>query len=293
MADARSIKRRIRTAKNIAQITQAMGMVAASKMRRAQEQTTATRPYSSNLYAVMNDIAKRVEPGKHKYLASPERVTSHLLVLIGPDKGLCGGLISNLAREILVSENASKSELKILAIGRKAKDLAIRFGIKLIAEFPMGLAQPKYEAVISVAKIISEGFIKEEYQEVLVGFTEFVNTMVQRPVIHKLLPIEKQVPESSNEQDTYGEYLFEPNIDKVLDSLLPHYIEMQLYQLLLEAYASEQGARMMAMKNATDNARDIMDELTLSYNKIRQQIITNEIADIATASMVINQGPAF
>lgn len=289
MADARSIKRRIRTARNIAQITQAMEMVAASKMRKAQEQATATRPYSANLYSVVNDIAKRAEPGKHKYLTSSENVSHRLLVLIGPDKGLCGGLVSNLSREVLAFENTNGSRLSILAVGRKAKDVAIRLGANLVAEFTIGLSQPKYEAIVPVAKFIADGFVSGSYQEVFVGFTEFINTMTQTPALRKLLPIEKQISPQNAQEDLYGEYLFEPNMDSVLDSLLPHYIEMQLYQLLLEAYASEQSARMMAMKNATDNAKDIMDELTLSYNKVRQQIITDEIADIATASMVVGK----
>ena len=287
MADARSIKRRIRTAKNIAQITQAMEMVAASKMRRAQGQTTATRPYSTKLYEAVNNIALKVDSGKHKYLTLPDKVTNRLLVLIGPDKGLCGGLVTSLAREVLVFEKIDGRELSILAIGKKAKDTAIRLGIDLIAEFPIGFTQPKYEFIVPIAKIVADCFTRGDYQEVVVSFTEFVNTMTQNPAIRKLLPIERKVsPE--NEQDRFSEYLFEPNIDSILENLLPHYLEMQLYQLLLEAYASEQSARMIAMKNATDNAKDIMDELTLSYNKVRQQIITNEIADIATANIVIS-----
>jgi len=262
-------------------------MVAASKMKKAQEQATATRFYSANLYSVVSDIAKRVEPGKHSYLTSAKNVDHRLLVLIGPDKGLCGGLISNLSREVLAFESTNGSKLSILAVGRKAKNVAIRLGKNLVAEFVIGLTQPKYEVIVPIAKFIADGFTVGNYQEVFVGFTEFINTMTQTPAIRKLLPIEKQISLQNDKEDLYGEYLFEPNIDNVLNSLLPHYIEMQLYQLLLEAYASEQSARMMAMKNATDNAKDIMDELTLSYNKVRQQIITNEIADIATAGMVV------
>lgn len=288
MADARSIKRRIRTSRNIAQITQAMEMVAASKMRRAQDQTTATRPYSSNLYAIVSDLAQRVESGKNKFLSPPKEIINCLLVLIGPDKGLCGGLVSNLSREVFSFEDLENKKISILAIGKKARDITLRSGIDLIADFPIGLSQPKYEIIVPVAKIITDGFLNGNYQEVFVGFTEFINTMTQRPGIRKLLPVEKPISDG-NLNDAYKEYLFEPNIDSILNSLIPHYLEMQLYQLLLEAFASEQSARMMAMKNATDNAKDIMQELTLSYNKVRQQIITNEIADIATASLVINQ----
>jgi F-type H+-transporting ATPase subunit gamma len=286
MADVRSIKRRIRTAKNIAQITQAMEMVAASKMRRAQEQTLMTRPYSTNLYAIVSHVASKVEPGNHKYLTLPEEVTQSLLVLIGPDKGLCGGLLGNLLREFIEFQNRVRN-ISILTIGKKGKDKAIRLGANLIAEFPMGLSQPKYEMVVPIAKIISAGFMKDDFQEVSIAFTEFINTMVQKPTIRKLLPIEKQTLEELQENDTYGEYLFEPTMDIVLENLLPHYLEMEIYQVILEAYASEQSARMMAMRNATDNANDIMIELTLNYNKVRQQIITNEIADIATASLVV------
>jgi F-type H+-transporting ATPase subunit gamma len=285
MADARSIKRRIKTAKNIAQITQAMEMVAASKMRKAQEQTTMSRPYSSNLNIAVKEIAKKVESNQHKFLNSEEGKNT-LIVLIGPGKGLCGSLISNLQREVILFKETNSKKIASIAVGRKAKDITLRLGLDLVAEFPIGLNQPTYELIVPISKIVSDEYIKGNYQKVYVVFTEFVNTLSQRPLTKQLLPIEKD-EEKETINNVFSEYIFEPNSDAILESLFPHYVEMQLYQLLLEAYASEQSARMMAMKNATDNAKDIMDELTLSYNKIRQSMITNEIADIATASMVI------
>lgn len=286
MADARSIKRRIKTAKNIAQITQAMEMVAASKMRKAQEQTTMSRPYSSNLNGAVKEIAKKVDTNKHKFLTKGEGEKT-LIVLIGPGKGLCGSLISNLQREVMEFKGTHNKDLASIAVGRKAKDISLRLGLNLVAEFPIGLNQPTYELIVPISKIVSDEYIKGNYQKVFVVFTEFVNTLTQRPLVKELLPIEKEEEAKEIVSNVFSEYVFEPNSDSVLESLFPHYVEMELYQLLLEAYASEQSARMMAMKNATDNAKDIMDELTLSYNKIRQSMITNEIADIATASMVI------
>lgn len=284
MASSRIIKRRIKSAKNIAQITKAMQMVAASKMKRAQNQAINTRPYASELLTAVNSLRGKVDPQVHPLLTSSENQTTEAVVLIAPDKGLCGGLVTNLSR-VLIDKNKNTS---FIILGKKGRDTALRMGFNIEAYFDLGISQPKYEIVPPIAETIIKGFNCGKFSKVSVVYTKFINTLSQKPTTETILPLslEKILEEQS---ESFKEYLFEPNANQVLDALLPHYVEMELYQIILESYASEQSARMMAMKNASDNAKEIIGELTLSYNKIRQSLITNEIADIATAAMTVGK----
>lgn len=283
MASSRVIKRRIKSAKNIAQITKAMQMVAASKMKKAQNQAINTRPYANELLTAVNSLRGKVDPSIHPLLSSKEEGVE-AVVLIAPDKGLCGGLVTNLSRSLL-DKNKNTS---FIVLGKKGRDTVLRLGLNIEAYFDLGISQPKYEIVPPIAETIIAGFISGKYSKVSVVYTKFINTLSQKPITETILPlsIEKILDE---EQKNFKEYIFEPNPNHVLDALLPHYVEMELYQIILESYASEQSARMMAMKNASDNAKDIIGELTLSYNKIRQALITNEIADIATSAMTVGK----
>lgn len=284
MASSRIIKRRIKSAKNIAQITKAMQMVAASKMKKAQSQAINTRPYATELLTAVNSLKGRVDPTLHPLLTTNEISVTEAVVLIAPDKGLCGGLVTNLSRTLLdINKNSS-----FIVLGKKGRDAALRMGFNIEAYFDLGISQPKYEIVPPIAETIIRGYISGKFSKVSVIYTKFINTLSQKPITETILPLslEKIVEQ---QEEIFKEYLFEPSANQVLDALLPHYVEMELYQIILESYASEQSARMMAMKNASDNAKDIIGELTLSYNKIRQSLITNEIADIATAAMTVGK----
>lgn len=283
MANLITLKRKIRVAKNIAKTTRAMQMVAASKTKRAQENTLRSRPYADRFTLMVKNLAGRVpQDFVHPFLAKEKSDQGKtLLVVLSPDKGLCGSLISNLTRELL-SFKKERNPL-FLTVGKK---LATRVtGDIIVADFPMGISQPTFEQVTSIMQIVQEGIKKGEFSQVYALYAKFESLFLQQPVIEKLIPIE-----ISQSQDMVGlnYYLFEPNAKDILESILPHYVENKLYQLILESFASEQVARMIAMQNATDNAQDVISQLSLVYNKARQERITNEILDVARASSAIN-----
>lgn len=280
MARIRLIKRRIKTAQNISQITRAMGMVAASKMKRAQEQTQSLRPYAEKLYQISQSLSQKVDPRFHPFF-KVKKGGMMLIFLVAPDKGLCGGLVTNLFRQLLNFWPPEKKPWEFLILGGKAKTLASKFGGEILAQFLMG-TRPKYEMVPPIAKIITEAFLTDQYPEVVACYSHLRNPLIQEVRIKKLLPL------VTEEKESLGfEYLFEPNARELLADLLPHYLETEIYQIILEAFASEQSARMMAMQAATENAQEIIAELTLVYNKERQQVVTLEIADIITAKIAL------
>lgn len=279
MAILRLIKRRIKTTKNIAQITRAMEMVAASKMRRAQEQTQSSRPYADKLYQVTQELRKRINPKIHPFFSEKKEGKS-LIFLIAPEKGLSGALVTNLLRFLLSLPNGSK----FITLGKKSRSLVLKAQGEIVAEFQLGL-RPNYDIVPPIAKIMTDNFLNGEVSEVAVIYSHFVGIMNQEPTAKRLLPIT-----GFDEKDFLTfEYLFEPQAQDLLKDLLPHYLEMQIYQTILEAFASEQAARMVAMRAATENAQEIIAELQLVYNKERQQVITTEIADIATAKIALEE----
>lgn len=276
MASLINLKRRIKVAKNIAKTTRAMQMVAASKMRRAQEAAVRGKPYAEKLNTVVKNLIGRIsEDYKHPFFTKSKG--RNLVVVFSPDKGLCGSLTSNLKRELLNFDNP-KDQL-FITVGKK---MTRAVQGEIIADFPMGVAQPTFEKIPPLARTIAEGFIKNDWSEVYLLYAKFLNLFSQKATFEKLLPVEIEREESSAPS-----YLFEPSALPVLKSLMPHYLESRLYQLLLETYASEQAARMIAMQNATDNAHEIIDFLTLEYNKVRQENITNEILDITRATHAI------
>lgn len=276
MANEVKLKRRIRIAKNIEKTTRAMQMVAASKMRRAQENATRGKPYADRILYVTRNLVGRVDKNElHPFLVKVEKVKNVALVVLSPDKGLCGALSSNLMREFLKFNESHDSQYVV--VGKKLSRSIARTGQGLLAQFPMGITQPTFEMVPPLAKIISTGFLGREFGEVYILYPQFISVFNQKPVIQELLPLE--IEEEINQNN--AQYFFEPGAANVLNELLPHYLESRLYQLILEAYASEQVARMLAMQNATQNAHEIIDFLTVEYNKARQEKITNEIIDIA------------
>lgn len=284
MANALLLKRRIRTAQNVAKTTRAMQMIAASKLKKAQLAAIAARPYVEKLTSLSLAISSKIEEKLfHPYMRQDQTIDKTLLIVISPDRGLCGGLITNLVREYL---NYQKNKnFAVITIGKRLERVVSKSGNELIASFPLGASLPRFELVYGVAKLVDELFLSSQVQAVKILSTRFQSIFIQKPAFIPLLPLSKPLEHESTEQKNYLQFqLFEPKISDILPDLLKRYLHMVLYQQILEGFLSEQAARMLAMQNATDNAKDIIEELTLQYNKARQAKITGEILDIISAS---------
>ena len=278
MANIRLIRQRIRGVSNIAKITKAMEMIAASRMRRAQERGLAGRPYSEKITQVIAALAALPMEGKALHPLLQRRPVAKIAVVhITPDRGLCGGLVGNVNRKVasFILEQQAVA-VKLVTVGRKGFDFMRRSSQDIVAEF-IGLGdRPSLLDTLPISRIIIDDFSSGAIDEVYLSYTRFISTMTQEPVLEKILPTEPApIPTIQN----VG-YIYEPNPVLVLGELLPRFIEMQVYHAILEAVASEQSARMVAMRNATDNASELIDDLTLMYNKERQEIITKELLDI-------------
>lgn len=288
MASRREIRRRIRSIKNTAQITKAMQMVAASRMRRAQQRVAATRPYAGHIRAIVADVAGRSGAENHPLLSARE-VRNVEIVSITPDRGLAGALVTNLNRETSRLTTSLGHPFRVVAVGRKGRDFAARSRMHLVAEFTHLGDHPGIEAVSPIARQILDDFEAGTVDVVHLVYTEFVSTLRQRPKVVQLLPVIP--PEGEQEEPVAGPWNYEPdNPGAVLSSLLPRYVEFTLYQALLESIASYYSAQMLAMSSATDNANDLAQELTLLMNKARQAEITKEIAEISGAAEAIRTG---
>lgn len=286
MASLREIRRRVRSVKNVAKITKAMEMVSASKMRRAQRNTQSTRPYADRMRTVMSELSTRAgQTLAHPLLTQRDTVQRIGLVIITPDKGLCGALVTNVLRmasRFILEQRRLNREFEVLAIGKKGRDFAVRTNLPLVAEIT-GLGDaPGLIDILPVATNVINGFVDGRYDEVYVVYTGFINTLSQRPERRRLLPIE---PPTEPAGGARVDYTYEPGQGEVLNALLPRFVEVQLYQTILESIASEHSARMSAMRNATDNAKELVRDLTLSANKARQAAITKELSEIAAGSL--------
>jgi F-type H+-transporting ATPase subunit gamma len=281
MPSTLDLRRRIKSVKNTAQITKAMQMVAAAKMRKAQAAALAGRPYQEMLTRVLTAIKGRVESTSHELLAV-RPVKRELILIFSTDKGLCGALNTNLFRE-LTDTDREKTEFAVM--GRKAVQFVARTRRKLTADFALK-DSVHFADIRPIAKFASEKFISGEVDQVRVLYPKFVNTLTQQPVMRNLLPVPPEELDVEGEA-SHGEYLFEPDEHGVLQAILPHYIAFQLFQMALNARASEHSARMVAMKNATDNAKELIKDLTLEYNKVRQENITTELLEITTAQLAV------
>ena len=298
MPSTRDIRRRIRSVKNTQQITKAMQMVASSKMRKAQLAALAGRPYAISMNQVMLSASKDLQDFVHPLMAKRE-VRKRGVLAVSTDKGLCGALNSNLGREAMKWD---KETTVFVTAGRKAAQFIVRTRRKLIAEFTYKDA-PLFAEARAISKKLQEMFLSGEVDCVDVVFTRFVNTLTQRVEVRRLLPIgelqkllnetgitaeEKSAAEKrGTPEDVELEHVFEPGAEEVLGAILPHFLNFIVYQTLLEAKASEHSARMVAMKNATDNAKQLIKDLTLEYNKLRQANITKELLEITTAQMAL------
>jgi F-type H+-transporting ATPase subunit gamma len=290
MPSTREIRRRIRSVGNMQQITRAMEMVSAAKMRKAQQRVTASRPYSEQLRQIMSDLATQ-QPDPEQLAQFPllqkRPVRNVELIVVTPDRGLTGALNTNILRrgsrfileETPSSDGGGRAQVQVIAVGKKARDYFVRTRQNVVAEF-IGIGDNvTLDAVRPIADIAIDDFASGKVDAVYVVYSKFINTLVQRPEVMRILPVEP--PEA---QEGYSDYIFEPSPEAVLNELLPRYVEVQLYQAILEGTASEHSARMVAMRSASDNAKEIQQELTLSYNKARQAQITREVSEIAAGA---------
>jgi len=290
MPSTRDIRRRIKSVKNTAQITKAMQMVAASKMRKAQMAALAGRPYANLMNKVLGEVTGNVTDFSHPLMEKRE-VKKRAVIIVSSDKGLCGGLNSNLMRE------AAKFDRNItvfVTAGRKASQFVARTKRQLVAEFTYKDA-PLFAEARAISKFARELYTKGEVDQVDILFTNFISTLNQKPDVIPFLPVGEikgvgtGIHEDAEElKKSTTEFIFEPNVGDVLGALLPHYLNFRVYQILLEAKASEHSSRMVAMKNATDNAKQLIKDLTLEYNKLRQANITKELLEITSAAMAMS-----
>jgi F-type H+-transporting ATPase subunit gamma len=288
-ANTRDIRRRIKSVKNTSQITKAMQMVAASKMRKAQMRALSGRPYAEELAKILGALAQAGGGAElHPLLQERKEVKRELVLVITTDKGLCGALNTNLLREL---NRFDAAKTTFVAVGRKGAQYLGRLKRDLAAEFELKEAFTFLECK-QASKFCIEKFIAGDVDKVTVAFTDFKSTLRQEPTLKVILPVQ-----NFELTDLHGaktevaanttEYLFEPDAGGVLEHLVPHYIHFAVYQMVLESRASEHSARMVAMKNATDNAKQLIKDLTLEYNKIRQAGITTELLEITTAQMAL------
>jgi F-type H+-transporting ATPase subunit gamma len=276
----RDIRRRITASRNIRQITRAMQFVAASKLRRAQESTLAARPYSDLLDEILADLASVLGGDEHPLLSRRDE-GKRLIVLITSDRGLAGALNTNAVRFVSKEIIENTGELELVSIGRKGRDAMRRAQVPIVAHFAGLGDRPSLADILPLARLIADEYEACTYNQVDIVFTRFISTLVQRADMVQLLPIKPSL-------DTRGipgsQFIFEPAPDKVLNELLPRYLATRLFQAALESTASFFSSQMVAMKNATDNADELIEDLTLSYNKARQANITRELIEIASGA---------
>ena len=296
MPSTRDIRRRIKSVKSTAQITKAMQLVAAAKMKKAQDQANNGRAYVELMNKILVSLRDAAEEGSHPYCTEGEGDKT-LVLVIASDKGLCGALNTNLFKKLLSADLPADADY--ITVGRKATQTLGRLRKNLIADFP--IKDPaKFAELRPVGVMIQDKFRSGEYSKVFVVFNNFINTVTIMPTVEQLLPVDKVTLGGKRNFEGMGsalkvddtgtatlEYTFEPSAASVFESILPQYVNNTLYQMLLEARASEHSSRMVAMKNATDNAKQMLKDLSLEYNKLRQASITNELLEITTAKMAL------
>ncbi|MBI2330393.1 ATP synthase F1 subunit gamma [Candidatus Daviesbacteria bacterium] len=289
MANTRELRRRIKSVKNTAQITKAMQMVAATKMRKAQNQAVNGRPYSLNLSRSLKRLLPLVQLESHQLLQSGD-VKKVAVIILSTDKSLCGSLNTNLFR-MLTQSGLLSPENSFITVGKKGRNFIARLGKNLVADFE-NLDTITFRQATLLSKLIIDAFLNKEVGQVYLTYPHFGSALRQEPTKLRLLPIQAEdiieYLKEEAEKETSGEYLFEPNPAQLLDYILAHYIQIKIYQALLETKASEHSARMIAMQNATDNALELVDDLNLAYNQTRQDSITKELLEITTASLAMS-----
>ncbi|OGT65563.1 MAG: F0F1 ATP synthase subunit gamma [Gammaproteobacteria bacterium RIFCSPLOWO2_02_FULL_47_50] len=287
MAAAKEIRTKIASVKNTQKITKAMEMVAASKMRKAQERMLAARPYANKIHNVIRHVGQAHPEYHHTYLTGREEIKRIGLIIVSTDRGLCGGLNSNLFREVLrrMKEwNDQDIELDLVIIGAKAVGFFNRIGGNIVGQATHLGDEPSIESLIGTVKIMLDAFTEAKIDQLYLVSNNFINSMTQTPVIEQLLPVK---PSEEEELKHHWDYIYEPEAKEVLDQLMQRYIESLVYKGVIENIASEQSARMVAMKSASDNAGKLIDELQLIYNKARQAAITQELSEIVGGAAAV------
>jgi F-type H+-transporting ATPase subunit gamma len=287
MPGTKEIRVKIKSVQNTRKITKAMEMVAASKMRKAQERMRMARPYGEKIRNVAAHISYANPEYRHPFLVHRESVTRVGLIVITTDKGLCGALNTNLLRMALNQYKAWQTEgeeVDVCCIGNKGFGFMQRLGANIVSHAIQIGDRPQMDKLIGTIKVMLDGYIKDRFDRLMIGYTRFLNTMKQEPVLEQLLPLSG---ERMGAPETVWDYLYEPEAKAVLDQVMTRYIEAIIFQAVAENMASEQSARMVAMKSASDNARDLIDELTLIYNKNRQAGITKELSEIVGGAAAV------
>jgi len=278
MATIQVLRRRIRSVQGTAKICRAMEMIATAKLKRTQQQALAGRPYTEKISQVIADLA--IEPhirGKIPPLLQKREVKKIAVIHITTDRGLCGGLNANLNRLVAEFILEQSAPVTLISIGRKGRVFARSTGLNICAEFSGISDRVTMQETLPISRVVIDSYGNGEFDMVYLAYPRFISTMVQKPTVEVLLPIEPaKIP-----QGQVGEYIYEPTPVTVLNELLPRFVEMRIYHVILELIASEQSARMVAMRNASDSAQEIMEQLTLTLNKVRQESITEEICDIS------------
>lgn len=295
MASAREMRLRIRSVKNISQVTRALEAVSAAKVRKAVQALTATRSYANKAWQVLTHITS--QPGSlklHPLLTERPNPRNALVIVMTADRGLAGAYNTNVIRFVLQRFDKYPVPVKYITVGRKGRDLLVRLRKPLMADFSNLPSAPKYSALSAIGRLAVDEFLKGEVDEVYLVYTDFVNMARQTTTIKKLLPLEMTdrqglVGEVENRSGAAPAYEFEPDQQEILDEMIPRFTALQVYQAILESQASEHAARMVAMRNATDNARELVGALQLVYNKVRQQAITNDILDIVGGAEALAQ----
>ncbi len=285
MPNVKDLKRRIRSVENTGKVTNAMSLVAASKMRRAQQAVTQARPFAEKILEVIAHLAAQPadDSGQVQALLQIRPVQRVGIVIVSPDRGLCGGLHANLNRRVDGFIRDQDAPVRLIAVGRKGRDFAVRTGQDVQAVFTDLGERPDLLDTIAISQIVIDAYTTGEVDEVHLAYTKFESTISQQPTVIRLLPV---TPAELTGAERVG-YIYEPDNLTVLGSLLPRFVEMEVYHSILESIASEQSARMVAMRNATDNANELMEDLTLVMNKLRQDGITNELLDLVGGQIAL------
>ncbi|HFC11899.1 MAG TPA: ATP synthase F1 subunit gamma [Anaerolineae bacterium] len=299
MATELELRKRIRSVKNISTVTNALSAVSASKARRAEKSVRATRDYAGKAFEILNNLAAQEGGNAHVLLATREEIKRTGLVLITGDRGLCGGYNTNVVKLAEKFISASATAVDVITVGKKGRDLMIRRGYNVSATFINMSGKPTIADILPIARIVTDDYLAGKYDQVFIAYTDFVNLAKSVANIKQLLPLKplnldgmavSEYVSAVDVEEAQGlKYSYEPDPQQLLDTIVPRFTELQIYQALLEAIASEESARFVAMNNATENANSLVDALTLERNKVRQTNITNEILDIVGGAEALAQ----
>lgn len=297
MPSTRELRLRVRSIKNLAQVTRALETVSASYVRRAVQATLATRPYTEKAWKVLVHLAR--QPGHanlHPLLRKRPETDNALVIMVSGDRGLAGAYNGNIIRQTLKEFSGYKVPVNYVAIGRKGRDLLLRRRRNVIAEFSHLPNPPTYADVSAIGQLVVEEFVQDKYDQVFIAYTDFISMAHQRVVIRKILPLEVEFNPDTTDHDfnvthhnSNAVFIYEPDQEELLNQIVPRFTAMQIYQAILSAQASEHAARMIAMRNATDAANELISVLQLEYNKLRQQLITSEMLDITGGAEALSK----